>query len=133
MKQEHPHAAFLRAIADGEPIENFEFTYVEEDGFFGLLHTLGRALLEPKALQIRRKPRTIMIGNTEVQAGITEAPEVDTRTYVADPTACDYRFAETWVGHRSDIWRMKRGLIHLTQEPAEAMGKALAAITEHKE
>jgi hypothetical protein len=132
---EHKHAWFLRALAAGEPLENFErkSSNVTEERW-AAPHQLGfGSIIEfPEQWQIRRKPRMIRIGAVEVQAGITEAPESGTKLWIADPTAKDFTFAYHWDGGIVDTQRLQRGLVHLAQKPAVAMGKALAALTEVK-
>lgn len=130
---EHKHAWFLRALADGEPLGNFESCYRVGQGFDRIFAAnIGSILLHPHNWQIRRKPRMVKIGDVEVQAGITEVPERGTWIWVADPAASGFAFTCHWEGDLSGMQRFQRGLIHLTQENAVAMGKALAALTEVK-
>ena len=74
----------------------------------------------------------IQIGDQTVQAGITEAPELGMTVWIADQTIRHYASAFVWGGSDSNVIMLSRGLIHLTKEPAEAMGRALASLTEHK-
>lgn len=130
---EHPHAWFLRAIADGEPLGNFEAKCCFFDNFVALRpFYIGRIAESPRDWQVHRKPRMVKIGDTEVQAGITEAPLHGTSIWIADSTVDAYAWESIWDDHSDGKMRIQRGLIHLTREPAVAMGKALAALTEHK-
>lgn len=130
---EHKHAWFLRALAYGEPLENFEACYRGRQRFDRVFAAnIGGIVWHPHDWEIRRKPRMIRIGAVEVQAGITEAPERRTWIWIADPAANGFAFACHWEGDLSDTQRFQRGLIHLTQENAVAMGKALAALTGMK-
>lgn len=130
---EHKHAWFLRAIADGEPLENFESRHEALKEFSRpYAGYMGGIVGCPHEWEVRRKARMIRIGDTEVQAGITEAPKYGTRVYVADPAQNGFAFSFRWDGFANDTSLIQRGLIHLSEEPAVAMGRALAALTEHK-
>ena len=133
---EHPHANLLRAIANGSlaAAEEFECfrTGWSDQRWIPASRYLGAIMVEPHLWQVRRKSRTIKIGDVEVQAGITEEPKHHTRIWVADPSYEEFVFSDVWIGIDDDELRLQRGLVHLTQEPAIEMGRALAALTEHQ-
>lgn len=129
---EHKHAWFFRALTDGEPLENFEAKHACSSSYKAAISYTFRITTRPGQWEIRRKPRMVKIGDVEVKAGITEAPERRTWIWIADPAMSGFAFACRWDGDLSDTQRLQRGLIHLTKENAVAMGKALAALTEMK-
>ena len=133
----HPHAELLRALADGSlsAAKEFEcfFANWSEQPWVPAPWCLSAILLEPQMWQVRRKLKTVKIGGVEVQAGITEAPKHGTEIWVADATENEYAWKDAWLGTAYDKLRLQRGLLHLTKEPAVEMGRALAALTEHKE
>lgn len=130
----HPHAELLRAIADGgiDAVEAFEcvhYTWMP-DTPDSTQRNLEKIMRNPGDWTIRRKPRTVRIAGRDVQAGITEAPDIDAEYFVASAMHDEYLFPGAWVDTATENRFLKRGLVHLSQEAARAMGEALAAAAE---
>lgn len=121
---EHKHAAILRAIADGEPIENFE---VLLNGWEPLAEYCS-ALLD-KGSTIRRKPRTIRIGQCDVPEPLREAPKCGDLVWLAD-VASKHPTEIAWkaIGEYLDYW-LDIGVLHSTREAAQAHIDALLSFT----
>lgn len=80
--------------------------------------------------EYRRKPRTININGHKVPEPVREPLECDTEYYFVDlDMLC---FCGVWDDHVVDENRLKRGLIHLTEDAAIAHAKALLSFTMQK-
>jgi hypothetical protein len=125
---EHPHAWVLRAIADGEPVSEFE---VYRAGFthgWSCASNWTLWIIEPKGWEFRRKQKTIKVNGFDVPEPVRE-PLKDTVNYcIPDPKMEDLFEYRTWTGHRLDMVWLSRGLIHLTKENAIAHAKAMLGI-----
>ncbi|MDH2234662.1 hypothetical protein N5K37_32650, partial [Delftia tsuruhatensis] len=72
MKKEHPHAQVLRWIADGEDVQarmsDGSETWWSFPGKYS--HASERKVLlgEPSELEFRIKPKTITVGDREIEA-----------------------------------------------------------------
>ncbi len=128
--KEHPHAWVLRAIADGEPLENFELKTHKwsDDEWRNASNGLTVLLLVPGEWQARRKPRTIRIGDMDVPGPMREAPALLAKYWIANPAtsvACDYY----WDGDETDKQWLAAGICHATKEAAELHRKALILVS----
>lgn len=85
--------------------------------------------------EVRRRPRTIRIGECDVPVGIQKPPGPRTPYYVADPSAVNYQRGDYRWGGSSVLETMplERGLIHLDPESAATHGRALASLTAQEE
>lgn len=127
---EHKHAGFLRAIADGEPLDGWEYKAVPHGPWITLNRSLAVAMVErPDIFSTRRKPRIIRIGDMEVPEPLRGAPTMGTEIYLASTTSdMPSRFTWTAEGHLPKLW-LKRGLVHTTQEAAEQHRRALILVS----
>ena len=128
-KKEHPHAWVLRAIADGEPLENFELKTHKwsDDEWRNASNGLTVLLLVPGEWQARRKPSTIRIGDIDVPEPMREAPPIGTEYWVTSTD--DGVFETTWEGGSIDGRWLAAGLCHTTKEAAELHRKALILVS----
>jgi hypothetical protein len=130
MKQ-HPHAEILRAIADGEPLENFEVHYTHwHETDWRCSRWWASWVFHPEAWQVRRKQKTIMVNGFVVPEPVREQPKDGAEYWT--PTLQDANYASGWTwlkaGDAFDNNALKRGLIHLTKEAAVAHAKAMLGI-----
>ena len=78
----------------------------------------------------RAKPAptpTIIVNGIEVPEPVREALKKGQEHWVADGEARKFSFFSMWSGDAFDQRRLKRGLIHLTEEAAVAHAKAMLA------
>lgn len=129
-KKEHPHAWVLRAIADGEPLENFELKTHKwsDDEWRNASNGLTVLLLAPGEWQVRRKPRTIRIGDMDVPEPMREALTVGTPYWVTGFSGCP-SFSSVWGGSDYEVRWLASGGCHLTYEAAELHRKALILVS----
>ncbi len=129
-QKQHPHAEFLRAIADGEPLDAFEVrTRQHPDNKWTVIGgLLAQILLYPDEWQVRRKPKKLQIGDLWVDPPMRVAPKDGTTYWLADPTARELT-SVSWDSDTSDRYWLKSGLCHLTQEAAEAHRRALILVS----
>jgi len=130
---EHKHAWFLRALADGEPLEAFEaksrqcVRFITPD-----LEDVTYIFGNPEDWEIRRTIKTININGIEVPEPCRVPPRHMQTYYLAFPTDEIGWYETPWRGFECEQRWFKRGLIHLTKEAAEAHLKALLSFTEVK-
>ena len=79
--------------------------------------------------EYRIKPRIIKIGDMEVPAPETEAPDDGVRYYFFSSYGSEITDNVCWRGDAMDIRMLKHGLVHLTEEAATAHARALIAIS----
>lgn len=129
MKKEHPHAKVLRWIADGETVQ---FRDVRDDfndwatisadysGWFGLLIT---APGERERWEFRIKPKTIPIGDREIEAPVMSGPGVFiSETGVALDWLGDHRDHPAYEGMQ------RRGRVFASIEAARAAQEAFTVL-----
>jgi len=125
---EHPHAWVLRAIADGEPVSEFE---VYRAGFthgWSCASNWTLWIIEPKGWEFRRKQKTIKVNGFDVPEPVREPLKDNVNYCIPDPKMEDLFDYQTWTGHRLDMVWLSRGLIYLTKENAIAHAKAMLGI-----
>lgn len=130
-KKQHPHAEFLRAIADGEPLDAFEIHENSWPSFhfvdFQPIH-LGTMYIGRDKWQVRRKQNTIRIGDMDVPEPMRVAPAKGTEYWLVSPTGREiWRYF--WSGDSADHQWLESGLCHATKEAAEAHRRALILVS----
>ncbi len=127
--KQHPHAEFLRALADGEPLDAFEaMSRSSDDECRSVAGWIAQISLYPDRWQVRRKPRKIKIGDMEIDPPMRVAPPAGTKYWKVVPTnhAAD---EIDWRGDALDrIW-LDSGMCHATKEAAEAHRRALILVS----
>lgn len=133
---EHKYAAILRAIADGKTIQvRVAGGGWANEGSGYVLRSLTDRLFNPDDFRI--KPETITINGREVPKPESKAPAEGTTYFVVYliGTSDDYLVLEC-------DWRtagipnqavLRRGLIHLTREAAQAHAEALLSFTPQEQ
>ena len=125
---EHPHAEFLRAIADGERLEDWEWSrFIDIEWGPVSDASAPLAFYGEKGIRFRRKPRTIRIGEFDVPEPVRELLDKHQTYY----------FVNLWgrvskvllADDETDSRLLSLGLIHLTREAAELHRKALLSFT----
>lgn len=126
MKKEHPHAQVLRWIADGEEVQvKSQFgiwSPISEKGLGWLGELLAASSTRPDYEQFRLKPKTIPIGDREIEAPVMSGPG-----YYITQDGHAYRwFEDSACNPRFDL--QKRGLVYATEEAARAAQEAITAL-----
>jgi hypothetical protein len=129
---EHKHAALLRALADGESLDEFEARTEHVLDWRSVAELISSVIYHPSQWEVRRKPRTININGIEVPEPCRVPPKHSQTYYLASWT--DETVSETsWRGFECEQRWFKRGLIHMTAEAAETHAKALLSFTKAEE
>lgn len=131
----HPAADILQQLADEakvnpEPWREFQIRadlageWEDCRSFLSLCWHLAHK-------EVRRRPRTIRIGEFDVTVGVREAPADGEKVWVADPLHEKYAHSRTHyhAGSEQSKRLLRRGLIHLDPKSAETHGRALASLT----
>lgn len=128
---EHLHAEFLRALADGEPLDTFEIHDTAWPSFHFLtvqpMH-LGLLYAERDKWNIRRKQKTIRIGAMEIPEPMRVAPEVGAEYWMPAMRSSAVS-NDCWCGVPTDMRRLNYGICHATREAAEAHRRALIMVS----
>jgi hypothetical protein len=117
----HPQAELLRAIADGQQMQEFKSNWIDR--------TPNEALesISDGVREVRIKPTpTIMIGDMEVPEPMRVAPLVGTQFWLCSSTSLhpsEDHFE--WEGMELQREWLKRGLLHATEQGARQMLAAL--------
>ena len=134
--KEHPYADFLRALADGVPLDDFEFRYSSTVTFSsGNLDVLDMFVLlsgkNSELIVTRKTPthKTHQVNGFEVPAPETELLKIGQEYWLPCFSAKDWAGEPyEWDGGSVDQGVLKRGLVHLTKEAAIANAKAMVGI-----
>ncbi len=138
-KKEHPHAEFLRALADGVPLDEFLFLFLKsgtsyECNVFLRDNNAASVLLGYPGVKITRKPRTHVVNGFTVPAPETEAPAQDAFYFMPALNILEWLpVAIKWTNDSYDRVMLQRGLVFLTQEAAVANAKAMCGIDPYAE
>lgn len=128
----HPHAELMAQYAEDaktctEPWKLWQKRVAPQDAWVDCaLHPAWT-----KDIEYRRRPRTIQIGDREVPEPLREAPAYGTRYWVPDlfRKTTDAANPMMWDSGKSDRLWLARGLVHLTEEAAQAHAEALIALS----
>jgi len=115
---EHKHAEFLRALADGVPLEAFiatRDTWLAEDS--PKAHNISDIYMLPERWQVRRKPKTIRIGEFSID-------EVESLANCVLEACKALRSGDNY-----DLHCLKAGLVHPAHASAICHGQALRSFT----
>ena len=120
MKKEHPNAQVLRWIADGETLQA-----VRQGGGWETISS-DRALEDVATtngvLAIRIKPKTIPIGDREIEAPVMSGPGY----YITDHGDAFRWFGEATLDPGANL--QKLGRVYATEEAARAAQEAITAL-----
>ena len=123
----HPQADLLMAIARGEQAQYFD------EGTWYDYETAWSAVADiADGVTIRIKPRTIKIGDVEINAPMREAPAHGTYLYIVDMSSEELFCKVGWLDGPRQQRFLQRGLCFSTQEDAEACSRALLKPLEVK-
>jgi hypothetical protein len=122
MNTPYPHADLLRAIADGQPLEQLNRVHEWHPVSPGCALV---AISQDMASGLRLKPATIWIGLREVAAPLCIEPSHGSRYFVPTLGDSDGCFSSRWDSDRYDDHRFRSGLCFSSQADAEAVAKAL--------
>ncbi len=126
-KKPHPHAEFLRALADGD-IDDFEYCMPDhQNDWRPAWKAIDLIASLPSTCKVRRKPPKVKmrrIGNHTFPAPITEALPFG-KIYFC---VAEERVVSTyWCNNNDDYRRLEENRCHLTREAAEAHLAAVEA------
>lgn len=121
---EHKHAAVLRALADGEPMEKFEVTWGTKR-FWVQLDNYQHALLQPETYDIRRKQEFITVNGYKVPK--PRACWDKSGKYVYVPRPDNPTWYDAYAGG-CPPHLLQRGIAHETKEAAIAHARAMTGI-----
>ena len=129
MTTPHPHAEFLHALADGrgDEFEAHHKNWPANDwrantDYVWVICTI------PDSWTVRRKPRTIRIGDMDVPEPMRVAPAVGTHYWIVSVSE-EFSYSSTWAGDESDFYCLGWGLCQSTKEAAETHRKALILVS----
>jgi hypothetical protein len=126
-KKEHPHAEFLRALADGASLSEFLIDGANVETFHSAFIRL--ILTGEATATITRKPKTRIINGFTVPAPETEAPAQDAFYFMPALNIFEWLpVAIKWTNDSYDRVMLQRGVVHLTREAAIANAKAMCGI-----
>ena len=128
-KKAHPHAEFLRAIADGDSVDEWVGAMLHNGAIYTPTYFSDDILHGDLGFTMSRKPRTININGIEVPEPLREAPEIGSYFWVPNiPIPSPYRLS--WEGKEVDFLALRAGLAHRTKEAAETHVRALLSFTK---
>jgi hypothetical protein len=128
MTTPHPHAEFLHLVLNGEDTSDWEARHKEcpNTTFSPASDYAGCVLGSPGFWTVRRKPKTIKIGEMDVPEPMRVAP-ADGTSYWVVRVAEDTPYLSIWTSDETDFgfgW-LNSGLCHLKKEDAEQHRRAL--------
>lgn len=117
------------ALETDKPWERWEFNAKTEDGWVPLDE-------HPQwfdSCNYRRKPRKILVNGVEVPAPEEKELEYDKKYWIPDPTKTNRSELVdefVWIDDDTDKGWLTAGLVHLTQEAAQAHAEAMLKFTK---
>ena len=131
-KKAHPHAEFLRAIADGDSVDDWVATINHNGAIYTPTYFSDDILHGDLGFTMSRKPRTININGIEVHEPLREAPEIGAKICRAAPEIRSGVQKMTWQGVDYQWQWLRSNLLHLDDErcAAELHARALLSFTE---
>lgn len=132
VKKEHPYAAILRAIADGDELEGQDNSgkwHLEYND--AILIEIANKEYPPQTYRI--KPKTININGIEVQEPCREPLTRGTTYWIPVVGAAKLVVSFPWSEDKYDYIVLAQGIIHLTEEAAVQHMKALLSFTQIKD
>lgn len=119
----------LQAIADGESLECRWYTHDEWQLFGRLNNGVTIEAILKGYFVFRPLPKTITIGDVSFPKPVSKALEENQKYFIPDFTVTRLYYTSQWCNTDLDNLRLKRGLIHLSQENAIAHAKALIKLS----
>jgi hypothetical protein len=128
---EHPHAWVLRAIADGEPISDFECvnrSWKGEEEWEPATEYSGWVFY-PDGWQVRRKQKTIKVNGFDVPEPVSKAAYPNELSTVFWPYLTYESLWDSAMPSNTEAkLAVQRGIAHLAKENAIAHAKAMLGI-----
>ena len=130
MKEDHKHAQYIIAWANGEEVEFLDECFLDECSDHWA--DVGESHYWNPDRKYRFKPKMIRCGNMEFPEPIRVAPDRGDTYYVPNISSISLFTGLLWSCSEYDLRVFDRGLCHTTQAAAEAHANALIALTEAK-
>ena len=123
-KTPHPAADLLRAIADGEQMQESVYTPWKNCG----AHRAIELIAHGDDNRVRIAPRTITVNGIEVPEPMRVEPQLEAEYWVAEVTR---ERPAKYLWHGGDIGKrwLRRGLLHTTEAAAQAHVDAILALS----
>lgn len=121
MKKEHPHAQVLRWIADGETLQT-----VRHGGGWETISSdlaLEQVMTTNGVLAIRIKPKTITVGDREI-----EAPVMSGQGYFITDIGTELQWFGNELDRKSYADMQQRGRVFASIDAARAAQEAITAL-----
>lgn len=125
----HKHAASMMLYAQDAAETDKPWQRWEAGDDNGHWYSLTDNPIWDETTVYRRKPKTIRIGERDVPAPMTTAPEIGTIYWVANQFGSSLLGDATWDGDTVDCVRLKHGLVHTSKENAIAHAEALILVS----
>jgi len=125
----HKHAENMRLYSEDAAETDTPWDRWEYKGRGGWINMQGgmHPHWYPDA-EYRRKPKTIRIGERDVPAPMTTAPEIGSTVWITAPL--EHKPAHGhWDGSDIEMLFLKRGLCHTSKENAQAHAEALILVS----
>lgn len=131
----HKHAEFLRAVADGESLDDWQYRHLEWDSgkYNGAWCYMESITLYPDYCEVRRKVKTHVVNGFTVPAPLRVAPAEQTSYFVPSPSHKLLYMSGLWGNDAVENRWLDRGLVHLNKEAAIANAKAMCGINPESE
>ena len=129
MTTPHPHSEFIHALADGlgDEFEAHHKNWPANDWRANTDYVW--VICEyPDSWTVRRKPKTIRIGEMDVPEPMREAPAMGTGVWLVC-IHTDPPFQFFWSGNETERKWLKLGICRLKKEDAEQHRKALILVS----
>jgi hypothetical protein len=127
---EHKHSGFLRAIADGDDLSQWECHHEDwSEGRWPLVNIwLPEVIRRPHSFEVRRKQRTIRIGDMDVPEPMRTEPELGTGCWLVASGGTSPPLYHWGDGGFMKRW-LKHGMLQATEEGARLHLEALIRIS----
>ena len=126
--KEHKHAAVLRAIADGVPMDEFETKSNMCVDDWSSIASRAHWVIYPDEYEVRRKPQHIIVNGFKVPKPLGREPSLDDVFFYVSFDSNDLYKKDTWTDHAIDRRVLERGIAHATKKAAIAHAKAMLGI-----
>lgn len=119
----------LQAIADGKSLEYKWYNHSEWQLFGCLNNGVSIEAILKGYFVFRPLPKTIAVGGVSFPKSVSEPLKEGQKYFIPDLTVTRLYYTSQWCNTDLDNLRLKRGIIHLSEEDAVAHAKALIELS----